>query len=140
MVVRAKKTVKAKRKVAAAPRKAAKAKKKAVPRKGDAKGSSRMNPPTTKTTTKTTPNTAPVVNPAPQAYNMSAFQVEGVNDKALFTLKLHRGEGMALLAMNWKDNKQPPPEFVGFAIEYKEPGGDRFYALKNRLGCMDKDG
>ena len=60
------------------------------------------------------------------------FQVSGQNAAALFTLKLHRGDGMALVAMNWKHGK-PPEDFVGFAIEYKEPGGDRFFALKNRL-------
>src|SRR5919108_3319973 len=64
---------------------------------------------------------------------MSAdFQVVGRNEKALFTLKLHRGDGMALVAMNWKDGR-PPKDFVGFAIEYREPGGDRFFPLKNRL-------
>ena len=61
------------------------------------------------------------------------FQVSGHNAAALFTLKLHRGDGMTLLAMDWKVGK-PPQDFVGFAIEYKEPKGDRFYALKNRLG------
>ncbi|HUL10824.1 MAG TPA: phospholipase D-like domain-containing protein [Methylococcaceae bacterium] len=60
------------------------------------------------------------------------FQVIGRSASALFTLKLHRGDGMTLLAMNWKTGK-PPRDFVGFAIEYKEPGGDRFFALKNRL-------
>lgn len=60
------------------------------------------------------------------------FQVSGQNAAALFTLKLHRGEGMTLLAMNWK-NGQPPQDFVGFAIEYKEPNGDRFFTLQNRL-------
>ena len=60
------------------------------------------------------------------------FQVSGRNAAALFTLKLHRGDGMTLVAMNWKDGK-PPPDFVGFAIEYKEPGGQKFFALKNRL-------
>ena len=60
------------------------------------------------------------------------FQVTGRNANALFTLKLHRGEGMALVAMNWKAGT-PPDDFVGFAIEYKEPGGDRFFALNNRL-------
>jgi len=35
--------------------------------------------------------------------------------------------------MNWK-NGQPPDNFVGFAIEYQEPGGNTFYALNNRLG------
>ncbi len=60
------------------------------------------------------------------------FQVSGRNAAALFTLKLHRGDGMTLVAMNWKGGK-PPKDFVGFAIEYKEPGGDKFFPLKNRL-------
>lgn len=67
------------------------------------------------------------------------FQVVGTNPAALFTLKAHRGDGMALLAMNWK-NGQPPDDFVGFAIEYKEPGGDKFFALKNRIGFADANG
>jgi phosphatidylserine/phosphatidylglycerophosphate/cardiolipin synthase-like enzyme len=62
----------------------------------------------------------------------SDYQATGKNKLALFSLKVHRGDGMALIAMNWKKGK-PPLEFVGFAIEYKEPGGDRFFALKNRL-------
>lgn len=60
------------------------------------------------------------------------FQIIGNNPQALFTLKVYRGDGMALLAMNWKKGK-PPRDFVGFAIDYKEPGGDKFYALKNRI-------
>ena len=64
---------------------------------------------------------------------MSAeFQVSGTNTAALFSLKLHRGDGMTLVAMNWKTGT-PPKDFVGFAIEYKEPGGDKFFSLKNRL-------
>jgi phosphatidylserine/phosphatidylglycerophosphate/cardiolipin synthase-like enzyme len=39
---------------------------------------------------------------------------------------------MVLVAMNWKDGT-PPQDFVGFAIEYSEPGGDRVFPLKNRL-------
>jgi phosphatidylserine/phosphatidylglycerophosphate/cardiolipin synthase-like enzyme len=66
------------------------------------------------------------------------FQVRGRNAKALFTLRVHRGDGMALLAMNWK-GRRPPQDFVGFAIEYKEPGGDRFFALKNRLSFTPGD-
>lgn len=62
----------------------------------------------------------------------SEFQVPGTNDEALFTLKVHRGDGMALLAMDWRRGK-PPEDFVGFAIEYMEPGGRRYFALKNRL-------
>lgn len=67
------------------------------------------------------------------------FQVSGRNPAAPFTLKLHRGDGMTLVAMNWKSGKLPE-DFVGFAIEYKEPGGDRFFALKNRLGFRGADG
>lgn len=67
------------------------------------------------------------------------FQVNGQNSAALFTLKLHRGDGMALLAMNWKNGK-PPESLVGFAIEYKEPGGDKFFALKNRLSFPSAGG
>src|SRR5205814_10126895 len=67
------------------------------------------------------------------------FQVRGTNDAALFTLKVHRGDGMALLAMNWKKGK-PPLDFVGFAIEYKEPGGIKFFPLKNRLSFPGVDG
>ncbi len=68
--------------------------------------------------------------------NNSEFQVSGKNAAALFTLKLHRGEGMTLIAMNWKVGN-PPNDFVGFAIEYKEPNGQKFFALKNRLGFAD---
>jgi phosphatidylserine/phosphatidylglycerophosphate/cardiolipin synthase-like enzyme len=60
------------------------------------------------------------------------FQVSGQNAEAPFTLKLHRGDGMTLVAMNWKGGK-PPKDFVGFAIEYKEPEGLEFFSLKNRL-------
>lgn len=60
------------------------------------------------------------------------FQVSGESATAPFTLKLHRGDGMALIAMNWK-NGRPPKDFVGFAIEYREPGGNKFFVLKNRL-------
>jgi phosphatidylserine/phosphatidylglycerophosphate/cardiolipin synthase-like enzyme len=67
------------------------------------------------------------------------YQVVGRNAKALFSLKVHRGEGMALLAMNWKDGK-PPEDFVGFAIMYKPPGGDRFFVLQNRLAFPLADG
>ena len=66
-----------------------------------------------------------------------ASQVEGAVADAPFTLKIHRGEGMALLAMNWKAGP-PPAAFVGFAIEYREPDGDVFFALKNRLTFSGK--
>jgi hypothetical protein len=61
------------------------------------------------------------------------FQVEGTNSNALFTLKLHRGDGMTLIAMDWRIG-EPPKDFAGFAIEYKEPNGNRFFAVKNRIG------
>ena len=67
------------------------------------------------------------------------FQVSGKNEAALFTLKLHRGDGMTLVAMNWKNGK-PPKDSVGFAIEYKEPGGYKFFPLKNRLSFPGADG
>ncbi|RYY58439.1 MAG: phospholipase, partial [Chitinophagaceae bacterium] len=68
--------------------------------------------------------------PAPST--MDAFQSEGTNPTAPFSLKLHRGDGMTLLGMNWREPK-PPKDLVGFAIEYKEPDGSKFYPLKNRL-------
>ncbi len=118
--------------------------------------------PSTKTQTGTTPKspTRPTVtapprptppSPAPQAAqpaptpsspptgNPSGFEVVGTNNNALFTLKLHRGDGMTLVAMNWKTG-QPPDNFVGFAIEYQEPGGGQFYPLNNRLGFLDASG
>ena len=39
---------------------------------------------------------------------------------------------MVLLAMNWKQAK-PPDDFVGFAIEYREPKTEVFWPLRNRL-------
>lgn len=57
------------------------------------------------------------------------FQIVATNASAPFTLKIHRGDGMALLAMNWKKSK-PPRDFVGFALEYREPEGDRFWKSK----------
>jgi phosphatidylserine/phosphatidylglycerophosphate/cardiolipin synthase-like enzyme len=67
------------------------------------------------------------------------FQVGVKNAAALFTLKLHRGDGMTLVAMNWK-NGMPSQDFVGFAIEYKEPGGQKFFALNNRLSFTGDGG
>ena len=69
----------------------------------------------------------------------SDFQVSGKNTKALFTLKLHRGDGMCLIAMNWKTGR-PPDNFVGFAIESKPPGGDTFFPLNNRVGFAGPGG
>lgn len=67
------------------------------------------------------------------------FQIVAKNADAPFTLKLHRGDGMTLLAMNWKVSK-PPRDFVGFALEYKEPEGDRFWSIKNRINFPNPDG
>ena len=58
--------------------------------------------------------------------------VQGNNDAAPFKLKVHRGEGMVLLAMDWK-NGRPPDDFVGFSIEYRNPGDTVFWPLKNRI-------
>src|SRR5215204_6111995 len=60
------------------------------------------------------------------------YQALGTNSAAPFTLKVHRGEGMALLAMNWRRG-QPRDDFVGFGIEYREPGQTRFLIARNRL-------
>jgi phosphatidylserine/phosphatidylglycerophosphate/cardiolipin synthase-like enzyme len=75
------------------------------------------------------------------ATNTSApdFIVRGTNDNALFTLTAYRGEGMCLLAMNWKQGT-PPNNLVGFAIEYMEPGGTQFYALPNRIAFPGANG
>lgn len=67
------------------------------------------------------------------------FQVSGTNKAALFTLKLHRGDGMCLVAMNWKKDK-PPADFVGFAIESRPPGETKFFPLNNRLTFPGGDG
>jgi phosphatidylserine/phosphatidylglycerophosphate/cardiolipin synthase-like enzyme len=69
---------------------------------------------------------------------MGSFQVTGKNVAALFTLRVHRGEGMALLAMNWRDG-EPPDDFVGFAIQLREPGGTKFFSVTNRLSFPDVD-
>jgi hypothetical protein len=68
----------------------------------------------------------------------SDFQIAGTNSDALFDLKIHRGDGMVLIAMNWKDDT-PSDDFVGFAIEYKEPKGKKYFSLKNRLCFLNDD-
>jgi len=70
---------------------------------------------------------------------LSDFQIIAKNADAPFTLKLHRGDGMTLLAMNWKVAK-PPRDFAGFTLEYKEPDGDRFWGIKNRINFPNPDG
>jgi hypothetical protein len=67
------------------------------------------------------------------------YQVTGRNASAPFRLKLHRGDGMVLIAMDWRTGR-PPDDFVGFGIQYREPDSDRFFDLKNRLGFPDKNG
>jgi phosphatidylserine/phosphatidylglycerophosphate/cardiolipin synthase-like enzyme len=67
------------------------------------------------------------------------IQVAGTNKAALFNLRISRGEGMALLAMNWKKGR-PGRDFVGFAIEYCRPGEQRFHPLRNRLAFPHADG
>lgn len=46
------------------------------------------------------------------------------------TVKLWRGERMCLIGM---DVDSPEDDFVGFAIEVKDPGGNQFTPLRNRL-------
>ncbi len=46
------------------------------------------------------------------------------------SVKLWRGERMCLIGM---DVTNPEPDFVGFAIEVKEPGAADYVPLKNRL-------
>lgn len=69
----------------------------------------------------------------------SDFQVVGTNDAAPFTLKVHRGEGMALLAMNWK-GRRPSDDFVGFAIQYRLRGQRTWLDVHNRIGFPKADG
>jgi phosphatidylserine/phosphatidylglycerophosphate/cardiolipin synthase-like enzyme len=48
------------------------------------------------------------------------------------TFKLYRGEGVALLAFDL-DAEGATEDFVGFSVEVRYPGADRWGALKNRL-------
>jgi hypothetical protein len=61
------------------------------------------------------------------------FRVAGTNDNAPFSLTIHRGDGMLLLAMDWKVGR-PPADFAGFAIQYREPDKDFFKNVRNRIG------
>jgi len=75
-----------------------------------------------------------------QGREMAAdFEVRGNNGNALFSLKLHRGDGMALLGMNWKKGK-PPKDFAGFAIEFQQPDRPDLFPIKNRLSFPTADG
>jgi phosphatidylserine/phosphatidylglycerophosphate/cardiolipin synthase-like enzyme len=66
------------------------------------------------------------------------FEATGENEKAPFSLRLRRGEGMALVSMDWRDG-EPPEDFVGFEIERKEPNRD-FRPLCNRIAFPTEDG
>src|SRR5690349_3391744 len=63
----------------------------------------------------------------------NSYQVTGTSRTAPFSLKIHRGDGMVLLAMDWRGGK-PPRDFVGFAIEYREPKSAKFWPVPNRIG------
>ncbi len=60
------------------------------------------------------------------------FEVFGTNPNAAFKLKVSRGDGMALVGMDWLD-PQPPTDFVGFAIECRQPNHANFGVLRNRI-------
>ncbi len=59
---------------------------------------------------------------------MAEFEVRKA--RAGFAMKLWRGERMCLIGF---DVAAPEPDFVGFAIECKEPGSARYVPLRNRL-------
>lgn len=60
------------------------------------------------------------------------FLAQGQNTKAPFTFAAYRGEGMSMLAMNWK-NGTPPEDFVGFVIEYREPQSTKWWPIPNYM-------
>ncbi|KAH8898059.1 hypothetical protein GQ53DRAFT_880968 [Thozetella sp. PMI_491] len=100
-------------------------------------GKKAKNPKTNGTSAPSAPS-APRLTPATNTSSPD-FLVHGTNDAALFTLAAYRGEGMCLLAMNWKQGT-PPDNFVGFAIEYQEPGGTQFYPVANRISFPESAG
>src|SRR5437867_13143152 len=59
---------------------------------------------------------------------MSEFEVR--KSQAGFTMKLWRGERTCLLGF---DVEEPEDDFVGFAIECKEPDATAFAPLLNRI-------
>ena len=65
------------------------------------------------------------------------YRVTGSNAASAFSLTAYRGDGMVLLAMNWRDH-EPPADFVGFAITYKSPKGSAFSPLDNLLTFADE--
>lgn len=52
------------------------------------------------------------------------------NEVAGFRVKLWRGESACLLGF---DVEEPEDDFVGFAVEFQEPGATDFHSLSNRL-------
>jgi hypothetical protein len=60
------------------------------------------------------------------------YLVTGSNPDAPFDLTVHRGDGMALLATNWRGG-QPSRNFVGFGIQYCTPGSTKLLNVQNRL-------
>lgn len=59
---------------------------------------------------------------------MENYFVNG--SKEGFKIKLWRGEKMCLLGF---DVENPEPDFVGFAVEYQEPGSTKWLRLSNRI-------
>lgn len=59
---------------------------------------------------------------------MEDYCVAGKNDG--FKIKIWRGEKMCLLGF---DVDIPEPDFVGFSVEYKEPGSTKWLKLNNRI-------
>jgi len=47
---------------------------------------------------------------------------------------------MVLLAMNWRGGKRPPRNFVGFAIQFHEPGSAKVHDVFNRIAFLKPDG
>ena len=66
------------------------------------------------------------------------FQIIARNADAPFTLILHRGDGMTLLAMNWKA-ASPSRDFIDFPLNAKNLTA-RFWTIKNRINFLNPDG
>jgi hypothetical protein len=64
----------------------------------------------------------------------TSYQVVGANSDAPFSRKTHSWEDLALLGVNWHGGN-PPRDFLGFAIEYREPAA----AVSGRHGHVDGD-
>jgi len=60
------------------------------------------------------------------------YRIEGTNAAADFTLTAHRGDGMVMLAMNWRHG-EPLANFVGWQIHCLPPGAHAGYYLFNSL-------